>query len=91
MEDGAQPVYRQPYTVPMVHMATFKKELDHLVEIGVLSPVQDTEWVLPTLIMPKKDGRMHWVSDMCELNKVIKRMQYNFPIVTDVLRKQKGY
>ena len=91
LEDRAQPVYRRPYQIPMVHMATFKKELDHLVKIGVLSPVRDTEWGLPTFITPKKDGRVRWVSDMRKLNKVIKRTQYNLPIITDVLRKQTGY
>ena len=54
--EGAQPVYRRPYPVPMVHMETFKRELNHLVELGVLSPTRDTEWGLPTFIVPKKDG-----------------------------------
>ncbi|KAL7525700.1 hypothetical protein ACHAWF_001472 [Thalassiosira exigua] len=72
-------------------MATFKKELDHLVELGVLSPVRDTERGLPTFIIPKKDGRVPWISDMRELNKVIKRTQYTLPIISDVLRKRSGY
>ena len=72
-------------------MKTFKKELDHLVELGILSPVRDTEWGLPTFIVPKKDGRVRWVSDMWELNKVIKRTQYTLPIINDVLRRRKGY
>ena len=87
LEEGAQPVYRQPYPVPHVHMATFKKELEHFVKVGVLSPVRDTKWGLPTLIMPKKDDRVRWVSNMCELNKVLQRTQYILSIITNVLQK----
>jgi hypothetical protein len=38
-------------------LKTFKKELDHLVEIGVLEAQQESQWVLPSFITPKKDGR----------------------------------
>ena len=58
LEQNTQPVYRLPYPVPQVHLETFRKELQHLVDIGVLSPVRDTEWGLPTFITPKKDGRV---------------------------------
>ena len=91
IEPDATPVYRRPYPVPHVHLKTFKKELDHLVELGVLSRVKDTEWGLPTFIIPKKDGRVRWVSDMRELNKVIRRTQYTLPIIQDELRKRNGY
>ena len=74
-----------------VHLATFKKELYHLVEIGVLSPVRDTEWGLTTFITHKKDGTVKWVSDLRELNKIVKKTQYTLPIITDVLRRRKGY
>ena len=55
LQPDASPVYRRPYPVLQVYLATFKR-LDHLVEIGVLSLVRDTEWGLPTFITPKKDG-----------------------------------
>eukprot|EP00804_Cyclotella_cryptica_P012765 CCRYP_010539-RA/>CCRYP_010539-RA protein AED:0.43 eAED:0.41 QI:0/-1/0/1/-1/1/1/0/179 len=52
----AKPVHARPYPVPRVHMSTFKQELDHLVELGVLIPAQESEWASPTFIIPKKDG-----------------------------------
>ena len=41
LQPNASSVYRRPYPEPQVHLATFKKELDHLADIGVLSPVRD--------------------------------------------------
>ena len=70
LQPNASPVYRRPYPVPQVHLATFKKESDHLVEIGALSPVRDVERGLPTFITSKKDGTVRWVSDLRELKKV---------------------
>ena len=35
---GAVAKHARPYPVPVIHLAAFKKELLHLVEIGVLSP-----------------------------------------------------
>jgi hypothetical protein len=38
-----------------------------------------------------KDGRVHWVSDLQELNKVVKRKQCPLPIMWDILQQSKGY
>jgi hypothetical protein len=72
-------------------LKTFKNELDHLVRIGVLAAQQESEWVSPSFIIPKKDGRVRWISDLGQLNKVIRRKQYLLLIITDILRKRSGY
>ncbi len=72
-------------------MKTFKKELDHLVKIGVLAAQQESEWALPSFIIPKKDNRVRWISNLLQLNKLISCKQYPLPIITDILRKRSGY
>ena len=91
LDPNAKPVHARPYPVPRIHLSTFKKELDHLVALGVLIPQKESEWASPTFIIPKKDGRVCWISNLLQLNKWIKRKQYPLPIITDILCKQAGY
>eukprot|EP00956_Cyclotella_meneghiniana_P036466 scaffold126104_cov52-Cyclotella_meneghiniana.AAC.4 len=85
IDENAKPVHARPYPVPRVHLQTFKKELDHLVKIGVLAPQGESEWASPTF------GRVRWASDLRELNKVVKRKVYPLPIINGILRKRKGF
>jgi hypothetical protein len=56
IDPNAKPVHSRPYPVPQIHLKTFKKELNHLVKIGVLEAQQESEWASPSFIIPKKDG-----------------------------------
>ena len=59
--------------------------------MGVLKKDSSSQWAAPAFTIPKKDGRVRWVSDLRELNKVIKKTQYTLPLISDVLKKRKGY
>ncbi len=91
IDPNAKPVNSRPYPVPQIHFKTFKKELNHLARIGVLAAQQESKWASPSFIIPKKDGRVRWFSNLRQLNKVIRCKQYPLPIITDILRKHSGY
>ncbi len=91
IDPNAKPVHSRPCSVPQIHLKTFKKELDHLIKIGILAAQQESEWASPLFIIPKKDGRVCWISKLCQLNKFIRRKQYPLPIIMDILCKHSGY
>jgi transposase InsO family protein len=85
------PKFHKAYPVPRLHLETFKKELLRLVEIGVLSRVTGSSHCFPTFIIPKKDGRVRWVSDLRDLNKILTRRVYPLPNIMDILTRRPGY
>ena len=64
LDPTIEPRHFKPYLIPNIHSPTFKKELDHLVDIGVLEKAGVSAWASPTFITPKKDGCVCWVSDL---------------------------
>ncbi len=43
LSPDAKPKHSQPYAIPRIHLDAFKKELDCLVQIKVLSPTGSSE------------------------------------------------
>jgi Reverse transcriptase (RNA-dependent DNA polymerase) len=62
-----------------------------LCEIGVLSRCGASQWLSPSFIIPKKDGRVRWISDFCKLNKQILHKVYHLPKIQDILNRRSGY
>ena len=81
--------------MPMHHTVDHTLSLEYIKKsskhAGVLTRCVPSEWLSPTFVISKKDGRVRWVSDFCKLNKVIKRRVYNLPRIQDILRKRTGY
>jgi len=91
LESNAIPHRSRPYLVPQAHLDVFKAELDQLVNLGVLEKTGRSEWMAGTFIIPKKDGRVRWVSDFRGLNKYLKRKVYPLPKIKDILQRRRGY
>ena len=54
LKEGAQPYHGRPFPIPKKHVETTKQEVQRLCDLGVLKWQDDSEWALPTFIIPKK-------------------------------------
>eukprot|EP00804_Cyclotella_cryptica_P000198 CCRYP_016171-RA/>CCRYP_016171-RA protein AED:0.25 eAED:0.25 QI:0/0/0/1/0/0/3/0/347 len=87
LDPNAKPVHTRLYPMPCIHLSTFKNELDHLDALGMLIPQKESEWASHTFNIPKKDGQVCWISNLCQFNKWIKHKQYPLLFTTDILGK----
>ncbi|XP_064622356.1 uncharacterized protein K02A2.6-like [Lineus longissimus] len=72
--------------VPIALKEDVKKELDRLVDLGVLEPVSEpTEWVSQMAVVRKSNGRLRICLDPQPLNEALMREHYKLPTLDDVL------
>ena len=91
LKPDAKPYHAKAFPVPKVHLETLKKEVERLCKAGVLKRVNRSEWAAPTFIIPKKDGKVQFISDFRELNKRIKCTPYPIPHIQDMMLNLEGF
>ena len=69
----------------------FRHEVEQLCNVGVLRKINRSEWTAPTILIPKKDWTIIFISDFRKLNKRIKRKPYPIPKIQDLLLKLEGF
>ena len=85
------PVHWCPYTIPTSQLAVFKEELRRLISIGVIEKAQRSEWIAGIIIVPKKDGRVQWITDFRGLNKSLRCKVYHIRKISEIFQRRSGY
>jgi hypothetical protein len=91
LKEGMKPYHGRPSPIPHKHKAVLMNEIKRQCNIGVLEWQPSSRWVLPTLIIPKKDSTVHTISDFRELNKRIVRKSYPIPKISTILQELEGF
>ena len=55
IKPDVEPYHGKPFSVPIIHELTFKKELDQLEYLKVKKKVNRSQWGAPTFLIPRKD------------------------------------
>ena len=75
----AKPYHVKPFPISKIDEETLQTEVNRLINIDVLNCKSSSKWEAPTIVIPKKNGTICFISDFRELNKKIKRK--TFPIL----------
>ena len=54
LNPGSKPFNSKYYPVPIINRVNFRKELECLLKIGLLTPLQQSQYGTPVFIIPKK-------------------------------------
>ena len=88
--DSKTPISRY-YPVPHINKETFRKEIIHLIEIVVLTLVQQSEYGTPVFIIAKKEGTVRFLADLSQVNKIVFQKPYPIPRIGDTMQQFEGF
>ena len=67
-----------------------KQEIDKLLQVGFVFPVEESDWVSPIVISVKKNGKLRVCVDFKKLNAVTKKDHYPIPFSDQILDEVAG-
>ncbi|GBM38548.1 Transposon Tf2-9 polyprotein [Araneus ventricosus] len=89
--ENSVPVLSVTRKVAFSLLEPLKAELDRMVKAGVIEKgTEPTDWANPLVIVQKKNGALRACLDPQNLNRAIKRPQYNLPTFEDITSKLAG-
>ena len=86
LKPDSEPFNSRYYPVPRINKETFRRELKRLVEIGVLTPVQQSQHGTPVFIIPTKEGTVRFITDYHRLNQKLVMNPYPLPRMGETMQ-----
>ena len=80
------PINLHPYRVPVAWKDEVKKEIQTMLELGVIKP-SDSPWAAPIVTVKKKDGSLRMCVDYRKLNSVTQNDSYQMPRVEELIEQ----
>ncbi|KAJ8652127.1 hypothetical protein O0I10_012232, partial [Lichtheimia ornata] len=83
------PIKSKPYRLTWSEETQLRKELDHLLELGLITPSQG-EWTSPVLFVATKDGSLRLCVDYRRLNKITVKDHFPLPFIEELVDSMGG-
>ena len=88
LKENTRPIFRKKGNISFAATEEINKELDRLVNMGILSKVEFSEWAAPTVYIRKKSKEIRVCADFSiGLNAALKDYHYPFSGLEEVFNK----
>ena len=88
---NARPAFHKARPVPFALQAKVDTEIDRLVREGVLTPVEQSEWASPIVVVRKSDGSIRLCGDYkVTINEYLGNIEYPTPNAQDLFATLAG-
>ena len=91
LNPDSRPFNSRYYPVPRINKEIFRNNLKCLVEIGVLTPVQQSHYGTPIFMIPKKEETVRFITDYHRINQELVRNTYSLPIIGETIQQLEGF
>ena len=91
LKEGSKPVVQRLRRLGVVQQNALLSEVKRLLEAGFIYPVEDSEWVSPVVVRPKKNGKWRVCVDYKPLNAATKRDHFPLPFQDEILNEVAGH
>ena len=87
-----RPVKKRPYKLAHKYKEIVKKEIDNMLAASIIYPIDQSEWVSPMVVQPKKHDptKLRICVDFRELNKVTLIDPFPTPYAHEILNEVAG-
>lgn len=80
----SKPKHQRPYRIPYSRRAIFEKQIQGLLERGIIRP-SNSPYSSPLVLVPKRDAAIRLCIDFRRVNEVTKKDVYPLPRILDML------
>jgi hypothetical protein len=87
----AIPVRKRPYRLNPVYKQKMKEKIDRMLEVGIIEPVEEFEWIIPMVFQEKKKGGIRIGVYMRKLNDACLHNPFPTPFIDEVLENVRGH
>jgi hypothetical protein len=81
----ARPIKKRPYKMNPIYKKKVRNELDRMLEVGIIEPIEESEWISPMVVQDKTMGEIRICVDLRKLNDACLHDPFPTPFTDEVL------